>query len=56
MNVLDVIKTFVKADMAEVVYQVQKKDKTITPAEVIAAVKKLEEDGLVEVEILVSAK
>lgn len=56
MNLLELIQTFVKADMAELVYQVQKKDESVTAQEVIAQVKELEDQGLVEVEILVSAK
>ena len=53
MNLLGTVDRLVKADLSEIVYQVQR-HMDVTAEEVVADLKVLEDKGLVSVEILVS--
>lgn len=53
-ELLSLVGRLVKADLHEVVYQTQRKQKDATADQVVAGLRELEDAGLVEVEIVVS--
>ena len=54
MNLLNLINNLGRAELDEVVFQVQKINPDATPESVVSNLKVMEDDGLVQVEVIVS--
>lgn len=54
MNLLNVVNDLCRADLSEVVYQVQKLNPDMTAEGVVQSLKELEDERKVQVEIIVS--